>query len=113
MPRELGRRLHIILKLASGTWLVSDQADDATKDWREREFNFADIHWRRLDIEKVTEGFTGRNEHLIREKRETNAFFSAGAAQPNAFLVHLLCLIRQRCVPSTRVGSSRHGYPGR
>lgn len=60
------RRLHIILKLASGTWLVSDQADDASKDWREREFNFADIHWRRLDIEKVIEGDWIENPDLSR-----------------------------------------------
>ena len=37
------RNLHIILKLADGTWLVSDQCDGQSDDWRIREFNLADI----------------------------------------------------------------------
>ena len=50
------RQLRIIVKLADGAWLVSDLADGPSADWREREFNVADIRWRRLDIEKVVEG---------------------------------------------------------
>jgi hypothetical protein len=50
------RRLRIILKQAKGGWLVSDQSDGASNDWREREFNVSDIRWRQLDIETVTEG---------------------------------------------------------
>ncbi len=50
------RQLRIILKLASGTWLVSNQSDDHSKDWRIREFNLSDVRWRKLDITKVTEG---------------------------------------------------------
>jgi len=49
------RQLHIILKLADGTWLVSDAADGPSKDWRIGEFNVSDIRWRRLDIAKVIE----------------------------------------------------------
>jgi len=55
--KQIGfRELHIILKLADGTWLVSDQCDGASKDWRVREFNIADINWYRLDIKSVVEG---------------------------------------------------------
>ncbi|MEK7752667.1 MAG: hypothetical protein AAB654_12175 [Acidobacteriota bacterium] len=50
------RFLRIVLKLADGKWLVSDQHDDASEDWRVREFNFSEIRWRRLDIKTVTEG---------------------------------------------------------
>lgn len=50
------RNLHIILKLADGTWLVSEQADGASGDWRVREFNIGDLTWRILDIEKIIEG---------------------------------------------------------
>ena len=50
------RLLRIVLKLADGTWLVSDQHDDASDDWRVREFNFSDIRWRRLEIKTITEG---------------------------------------------------------
>jgi len=49
------RFLRIVLKLADGKWLVSDQYDDASEDWRVREFNFSGIRWRRLDITTVTE----------------------------------------------------------
>jgi len=48
--------LRIVLRLASGKWLVSDQFDDASDDWRVREFNFSDIRWRHLDVATVTEG---------------------------------------------------------
>lgn len=47
--------LRIILKLADGAWLISDQSDGASEDWREREFNIADLHWRRLLINTVAE----------------------------------------------------------
>jgi hypothetical protein len=50
------RQLRIILKLADGKWIVSDQFDDEATDWRVREFNVADIRWRTLDINKVVEG---------------------------------------------------------
>ena len=49
------RSLHIILKLADGTWLVSDQYDDSSVDWRIREFNMDDITWYVLDMETISE----------------------------------------------------------
>ncbi|RIH67032.1 hypothetical protein D1164_00950 [Mariniphaga sediminis] len=49
------RSLHIALKLADGTWLVSNLSDGPSKDWRIKEFNIQDIKWHRLDIERVTE----------------------------------------------------------
>jgi hypothetical protein len=48
-------QLRLILKLAGGTWLVSDHAEGPSVDWRESEFAIADVHWRRLDIQKVAE----------------------------------------------------------
>jgi len=50
------RNLHIILKLADGTWLVSDQCDGQSSDWRICEFNLSDMNWYELDIVSVTEG---------------------------------------------------------
>jgi hypothetical protein len=50
------RRLRIVLKTAEGAWLVSDQADDDSLDWRVREFVLADVRWRTLDMDKVVEG---------------------------------------------------------
>jgi hypothetical protein len=50
------RQLRIIVKLSDGTWLVSDASDPASLDWREREFNVADIRWRGLSIETIVEG---------------------------------------------------------
>lgn len=60
------RRLHIILKTAAGQWLVSDLNDDASQDWRVREFNIPDIHWRRLDIKNIVEGARVENPDLSR-----------------------------------------------
>jgi hypothetical protein len=50
------RQLRIVLKLGNGNWLVSDAYDPASADWREREFNMADIRWRKLDIATMIEG---------------------------------------------------------
>ncbi len=60
------RQLRIIVKLADGTWLVSDQSDPASTDWRIREFNIGDIRWRELDIEKIVEGRWVENPDLSR-----------------------------------------------
>jgi len=50
------RHLRIILKLADGTWLVSDAADGPSNDWRISEFVIDNIRWRQLDIDNVVEG---------------------------------------------------------
>ena len=49
------RQLRLIVKLASGQWLISDQYDGDSVDWREREFVIADLRWRVLDITKMVE----------------------------------------------------------
>ena len=50
------RRLHLVLHLADGAWIVSEESDGASSDWRIHEFNVGDLHWRRLDIAQVIEG---------------------------------------------------------
>jgi hypothetical protein len=50
------RYLHVILKLKNGKWLVSDQCDGPSSDWRIHEFNLTDINWYELDIMTVIEG---------------------------------------------------------
>src|SRR5262249_42721022 len=49
------RQLHVIVKLADGTWLISEQATGASRDWKETEFVVADLRWYRLDIVNVFE----------------------------------------------------------
>jgi len=49
------RFLRVILKLGDGTWLVSDQCDDSSVDWRIREFIIDDITWYVLDMETIAE----------------------------------------------------------
>ena len=50
------RNLRLILKLADGTWLVSDAYDGSSSDWRVHQFNIADIAWYALDISTMVEG---------------------------------------------------------
>lgn len=50
------RNLRVIVKLYDGAWLVADQCDGESRDWRVREFNVSDLRWRKLDINTVTEG---------------------------------------------------------
>jgi len=49
------RQLRIVLKLADGKWLVSNQFDGISKDWRIKEFNISDIIWYKLDAERIVE----------------------------------------------------------
>jgi len=60
------RQLRILLKTADGAWLVSDQADGESPDWRVREFDLAAVRWRSLDIERVTEGGWAKAPDLTR-----------------------------------------------
>ena len=58
------RQLHLILKLHTGDWLVSDQSVAYTPDWIEKEFKVVDLSWRKLNIETVTEGSPVKNPDL-------------------------------------------------
>lgn len=58
------RALRIVLKLADGTWIVSEQSDGESTDWRVREFNVADLRWRTFDPVKVSEGKWAPNPDL-------------------------------------------------
>lgn len=49
------RQLHITLKLADGTWLISDWGDGASKDWRISEVNLSDITWYTYDMGRMSE----------------------------------------------------------
>ena len=49
------RRLHIILKLEDGTWLVSAQSEGASKDWKVSEFKLMDLKWYALSSNTITE----------------------------------------------------------
>jgi hypothetical protein len=49
------RQLRIILKLADGSWLVSNLYDAASTDWHISEFNLTDIGWYSLDIDLMVE----------------------------------------------------------
>ena len=52
------------MKLANGSWLISDQSVSSSKDWLITEFNadwlitefnIQDIVWYNLDVERITE----------------------------------------------------------
>ncbi|WP_420603403.1 hypothetical protein [Flagellimonas sp.] len=60
------RQLRIVLKLADGTWLVSDAFDGPSTDWRIREFNISDIKWKALDMELIVETKPAQNPDLTK-----------------------------------------------
>jgi len=47
------QKVHPIVKLADGTWLVGDHEDGSNADWHTDEFSISDVRWRKLNIEKV------------------------------------------------------------
>ena len=75
------RQLRIILKVAGGSWLVSDQSDGPSNDWRVREFNISDLRWRRLDIKKIVEGVWESNPdlHRVEEVGWTDLMMGGGS----------------------------------
>jgi hypothetical protein len=54
------------LKLEGGAWLVSDQHDDESGEWRIREFAVSDLRWRALDIATLVEGRRAESPDLSR-----------------------------------------------
>jgi hypothetical protein len=63
--KQIGlRELRIAIKLANGTWLVSDQFSGSSKDWKIEEFNIQDIAWHILDAERITETGVAKNPDL-------------------------------------------------
>ena len=58
------RQLHIVIKLANGDWLVSNQFDNVAKDWRIKEFNIDEIIWHVLDAERIVEIGIAKNPNL-------------------------------------------------
>lgn len=62
------RQLRIALQLENGTWLVSDACDDASSDWRIREFNIMDIVWMELHPEEIRETRAATEPDLSRVK---------------------------------------------
>lgn len=58
------RSLHIVLKLADGTWLVSVQGDSMSTDWRITEFIIKDLKWYSLNIRSVIEKIPVLNPDL-------------------------------------------------
>ena len=60
------RQLRLILKLASGTFLVSDRYTEAAGDWNVSEISIPDIQWHTLNIETMDEGGAITNPNLSR-----------------------------------------------
>ena len=48
--------LRLIIQVGVGQWLVAEQSDSASGDWRECEFSVAELTWRSLDITRIVEG---------------------------------------------------------
>lgn len=50
------RQFRIIVRLHTGDWLVGDEYAGEAEAWSEKEFVIADMRWRKLNIDRVTEG---------------------------------------------------------
>ena len=56
--------LRLIVQVGADQWLVADQGDGESADWREREFRVPELTWRALDITRVVEGRVIRTPDL-------------------------------------------------
>ncbi len=64
--QSASRQLRIVLKLADGSWLVSQESDGPSSDWRIQDFVVRDLHWNKLDIKTVVEGAPVEKPNLSR-----------------------------------------------
>lgn len=46
-------QIHPVVRLVDGTWLVGDRADGGLRDWIVSEMSVADLHWLKLDDNRV------------------------------------------------------------
>lgn len=49
------RKLHLILKLEDGSWIISKEVDACSGDWRIKEFIIDDMEWYGMDIQNMIE----------------------------------------------------------
>lgn len=63
-------QLRIILKLADGSWLISDVAEGPSADWKITEINISDINWWEFDIDNIKEVRPIKPEELNLSKVE-------------------------------------------
>lgn len=50
------RQLRVVMELADGNWIVSEDHVGETRDWVISEFEIGDMTWRKLNMEQITEG---------------------------------------------------------
>lgn len=99
------RRLHLILKLAGGAWLVSGPLEGASTDWRETERCIEDMRWRRLDIATLVEGADVEHPDLSRVDEIGWSTLMTGGGTPASSRVDWIA-VYARAVP--RETASRH-----
>jgi len=99
------RRLHLILKLAGGAWLVSDPLESASGDWRQTESAVQDLRWRRLDIASLVEGAPVERPDLSRVDEIGWSTLMTGGGTPASSRVDWI-EVYARAVP--REPTSRH-----
>lgn len=58
------RQLRLLVKLADGSWLVSDEYLGPSKDWRVLDILLADARWRKINMERIAEGSWVENPDL-------------------------------------------------
>lgn len=50
------RQLRVLVQLKDGSWLVSEEGSGESADWRVSTFHLDEIGWRKLNMERITEG---------------------------------------------------------
>jgi peptidoglycan/xylan/chitin deacetylase (PgdA/CDA1 family) len=58
--------LRLIVQVGADQWLVAEQSDGISADWREREFAVRELTWRALDITRIVEGRAVEKPNLSR-----------------------------------------------
>jgi hypothetical protein len=89
------RRLHLVLKLADGAWLVSEQSTGASRDWMESEWMVGELRWYRLSIAEVLEDLAVDRPGLSRVDEIGFTDLMRGMPSPTDRCDHLVILSRR------------------
>lgn len=86
------RRPHLVLKLADGTWLVSEQSTGASRDWLESEWIVRDLRSYKLSMAEVFEDLAVDRPDLSRVDEIGFTDLMRGMPSPTDRCDHLVIL---------------------
>lgn len=76
------RHLRVLVQLTDGSWLVSEEGSSESADWQVSTFHLDKIGWRKLNMERITEGTKVTDPDLSAVQKIGMSDLMAGGGSP-------------------------------